>query len=300
VIVTPRSDLLRWSRYLPGRAKLVFDMVDSYLDIPRTNVKMLLRGPAKFAAREAATPFFSYRRAIERILKRADAATCAAPEQTRAISRFCANAHPILDFESMLITTVKDDYTTGTPLNLVWEGLGENARWFSEIRRPLAEVARERPVVLNLITQPTYKQIMQRFWTRETAKVVARSFDEVRVHPWREAAAGSVATGCDIALIPLPLDRPLERGKPESKLIIFWLMGLPTVTSSTPAYMRVMAAAGQQLHCSSERDWTEALLRLAADEKAREAAGRDGRAFAEREYGDERLMQAWDRLFDSL
>ena len=28
-----------------------------------------------------------------------------------------------------------------------------------------------------------------------------------------------IATACDLAVIPLPLDRPLERGKPETKLI---------------------------------------------------------------------------------
>ena len=53
-----------------------------------------------------------------------------------------------------------------------------------------------------------------------------------------------IATGCDLAVIPLPLDRPLERGKPESKLVSFWRMGMPVVTSSTPAYRRVDGGGG--------------------------------------------------------
>ena len=68
VVVTPRADLGAWSRYRPGRSKLVFDIVDSYLAIPRTNLKAILRGPAKFAAGEARHPFFSYRRALEQML----------------------------------------------------------------------------------------------------------------------------------------------------------------------------------------------------------------------------------------
>jgi hypothetical protein len=59
VVVTPRTDLGYWARYRPGDAKLVFDLVDSYLDIPRTNLKQMLRGPAKFLAGEARTPFHS-------------------------------------------------------------------------------------------------------------------------------------------------------------------------------------------------------------------------------------------------
>ena len=140
VVVTPRNDIQAWSRYRVGRAKLVFDLVDSYLDIPRTEPKAVLRGPAKFVAGEAPHPFFSYRRALERILERADAATCASPEQAAGIERFCSNVHPILDFQSGFATRVKTDYRLGAPVRLVWEGLGENARWLSEISGALTHV----------------------------------------------------------------------------------------------------------------------------------------------------------------
>lgn len=300
VVVTPRTNLADWTRYRPGQSKLVFDIVDSYLDIPATNPKQMLRGPAKFLGGEASTPFFSYRRALQRILERADAATCATPEQAAAISRFCANVHPILDFQTRMVATVKQDYTAGAPFSLVWEGLGENVRWFGEIREPLAELARSRPVVLHLVTAVRFKQVMQRFWTRDTAKIAAGFHDNVRVHQWSEQSVSEIATACDLALIPLPLDRPLETGKPESKLVSFWRMGLPTVTSSTPAYVRVMDAAGQSLHCSTPEQWTSALTQLAEDREAREQAGCNGRAFAEQEYGDERLLAKWDRVFETL
>lgn len=298
VVVTPRANLAQWTRYRGG--KLVFDMVDSYLDVPATNPKQLLRGPAKFLTREATTPFFSWRRAVEKILERADGATCATPEQAATISRFCANVHPILDFQTNMVTHVKEDYEASAPFKLVWEGLGENVRWFSEIREPLQELARQRPVQLHLVTAVQFKQISQRFWTRDTARIAAGFFDDVRVHQWTEDGVSAIATTCDLALIPLPLDRPLEAGKPESKLVSFWRMGLPAVTSSTPAYQRVMAAAGQGLHCSTQAEWTTALTRLAGDAVARREAGQGGRVYAEREYGDERLLAAWDAVFASL
>lgn len=300
VIVTPRADLRRWTAYRPGEAKLVFDIVDSYLDIPRTNPKAILRGPAKFAAGESSTPFFSWRRALERVLERADAATCATPEQARAIERFCANVHPILDFQTNLISAVKQDYAAGAPFKLVWEGLGENVRWFSEIAAPLAELASRRPLQLHLATAVRFKQLSQRFWVRDTIEIARRWFDDVRIHPWTEGGVAGVATACDLAVIPLPLDRPFERGKPESKLVSFWRMGMPTITSATPAYRRVMDAAGQRLYCASEAEWREALERLAGDRDARERAGRAGREFADAEYADERLLAKWDRMLESL
>jgi glycosyltransferase involved in cell wall biosynthesis len=299
VVITPRTDLDRWAR-TPASTKVVFDIVDSYLDIPRTDPKALLRGPAKFLAGEARTPFFTYRGALERILRRADAVTCATPEQAQAIAHLCPNVHPILDFQTGMLTAVKDAYAAAEPLSLVWEGLGENARWFSEIREPLARVAREHDVVVELITAPRFKQISQRFWTRDTAAIVRRSFPRVQVRQWTEQTVAPLATQCDVAVVPLPLDRPLERGKPESKLISFWRMGMPTVVSATPAYRRVMDAAGEPYACATDDEWTAALTQLLSDERERARAGQAGRAYAEEAYSDERLAGAWDQMLASL
>jgi glycosyltransferase involved in cell wall biosynthesis len=300
VVITPRTDLVRWSRHRPGRAKVVFDLVDSYLDIPRTDPKHMLRGPASFLTGQSRTPFFSYARALGRILERADAATCATPEQARAIGRHCPNVHPILDFQTRMVSDVKTSYAAGSPLKLVWEGLGENVRWFSQIGGPLRALARERALVLHLVTAVRFKQFAQRFWTRDTARIAARFFDDVVLHPWTEDAVARIATDCDVALIPLPLDRPLEAGKPESKLVSFWKMGMPTVTSATPAYVRVMDAAGQSLYCRDSGDWERALRTLAEDEAARREAGTGGREYAEREYSEERLAAAWDAVFAGI
>ncbi len=253
VVVTPRADLRLWANR-GGGEKLVFDIVDAYLSIPRTNLKAALRGPAKFAAGEARQPFFSWRRALESILRRADAVTCASPEQAAEIEPLCTNVHPILDFHTALVRNVKEDYTAGSPFHLVWEGLGENVRWFERIARPLAAVHARHPIALHLITAIEYRQLAQRFWRRQTARVAGRFADDVRVHQWSEEALSEIATGCDLAVIPLPLDRPLERGKPESKLVSFWRMGMPVVTSSTPSYARVMA--GPARTCTAKRKWS--------------------------------------------
>lgn len=300
VVVTPRADLDLWSRYRPGQSKVIFDMVDSYLDIPRTDPKALLRGPAKFLAGEAKRPFFSYRRAIESMLKRSDATTCATPEQVAAAAPLCPNSHAILDFQSGIVRRVKGDYAASSPIHLVWEGLGENVRWFSEITGALAEVRRHRPLVLHLITALEYREFVQRFWRRQTHRLAERYFDDVRLYQWSEEMVSVIATACDIALIPLALDRPFARGKPESKLISFWRMGMPTVTSATPAYARTMREAGQDLICSTDLEWIDAMSRLIDDEGARTRSGEAGRAFAEERYSDDRLLEAWDRVLASI
>ena len=299
VVLTPRADLEAWADYRP-EAKVVYDMVDSYLDIPPYDPKALLRGTAKFVAGEASRPFYSYRKAIVRVLNRADAAVCATPEQAATIGRHCPNVHAIVDFLGELVRRVKTDYTAGSPFNLVWEGQGTNVRWFSEISGALEEVRRRHPLVLHLVTELEYHEFVKRFWRRNTTRLAARYFDDIRLYQWNLEMAAVIATACDLAVIPLPIGRSLETAKPENKLLGFWRMGVPTLTSATPAYVRTMEAAGQSNYCTSEREWIEALLRLMEDDTARAEAGRGGRAFAERRYDDDALLGAWDRVFETL
>lgn len=300
VVVTPRADLERWSTYRPGGPKVVFDIVDSYLEIPRRDPKALLRGPAKWIAGEVSSPFFSYRGAVERMLERADAATFATPEQAQAAATLCPNGHAILDFHSGIVRKVKQDYAAGTPLHLVWEGLSENVRWFAEIAAALAEAHRQHPLALHLVTALEHREFVQRFWRRQTSRLAARHFEHVRLYQWSEEMVSVIATACDIAVIPLPLDRPFAAGKPENKLISFWRMGMPVVTSATPAYLRAMAGAGQDLCCSSSRQWVDRILTLAQDEPLRTRAGTGGRQFAEEHHSEQRILEAWDGVLASL
>jgi len=48
VVVAENADLSVWSEYDKGGAKVVFDFIDSYLAIPRTDMKGRLRGLAKY------------------------------------------------------------------------------------------------------------------------------------------------------------------------------------------------------------------------------------------------------------
>ena len=79
------------------------------------------------------------------MLRRADAVTCATPEQAAEIEPICPNVYAILDLQSRLPRRVKDDYRACAPFHLVWEGLGENVRWFGEIERARAAVDAAAP-----------------------------------------------------------------------------------------------------------------------------------------------------------
>jgi len=299
VYLSPRADISVWSHY-EGSAKVVYELVDSYLAINRRDPKAALRGLAKFAVRETKRPMISYRAGIERMARRADAVVCTTEEQKADLSEFCENVHVILDDHSEIEGTPKSSYDIGDSLNLVWEGMSQNLSGFSAIAPVLRRVSMRTPVQLHLITDLSVPRYMGRFMTRPTEDVVRDFGIPTHLYEWSADRFAELVTACDLAVIPIDLNDPFAAGKPENKLLIFWRLAMPTLTSATPAYERAMADAGMSMTCRSAVDWETTIDRFLEDHDGRAEAARRGRRYALEEHSQERLLARWDRLFESV
>lgn len=298
VVVSENADPTIWARYRPGSAKLVYDLVDSYLAVRGNDLRSRLRGPVKFVSREIRHPVLDYRRAIEAMCRRADAVVCTTVEQADDIRPLCPNVHVVLDAHGSLVRTTKTNYAVNGTVKIVWEGLPENLKSFAAIKPALDALAERADVSFHLITDLHYQE--SRFRRRDIKRLVDRYFREAYVYEWNEYMMSSVATACDLAVIPIPSDNPLYLGKPENKLLIFWRMGIPTIVSATPAYDRAMEACGLPMACVTIDEWIAVLERYIADESARREAGRRGQLYAEANHGEEALLPRWDAVFESL
>jgi len=301
VVANPGGDLSMWSR-LPEGTSFVLDMVDSYLAVPGWDPRAAFRGLFKYAFGNTRRLHVDYRRLLEASCRRADAVVCSTEEQRESILPYCPNVHVILDLQSEVARRVKPDYTRGDVFRLVWEGLGQNVRTFRAIAGPLRALAARRRLELHLVTDLEYPRVSTRYWRRPTRELVRDLLGTVPVqlHPWDADRVSAVATQCDLAVIPIPLDEPFLRGKPENKLVMFWRLGVPVVTSATPAYERAMREAGLALTCRTPEEWERTLERLMDDEPARREAGERGRAHASEAYGESGLLAKWDGVMGSV
>jgi glycosyltransferase involved in cell wall biosynthesis len=301
VVSSVGGDLSSW-RGLPRQTRFVFDVVDSYLAPPGADPRAWLRGLFKFLSGHTRHLHLDFRQLIIDCLRRADAVICCTQEQRESLRAYCANVHEILDIQSEAVRHVKQDYARGERFQLVWEGLALNLHTFRAIAGALRTLAARHPIELHLVTDLECPRGSTYLWKRPTRDVVREvlGMDNVHVHAWNADRLSEVATGCDLAVIPIPLDVPFLRGKPENKLVLFWRMGMPVVTSATPAYERAMRAAGLSLTCRTEAEWLEMLERLMLDEGLRREAGRLGAAHAEAAYGEAGLLARWDDVFRSV
>lgn len=300
VVLSSRADLAHWPHTPRPGPKLVYELIDSYLSVPRWQPRSLLRGVAKFAARETSRPVLDYRRAMEAMCRRADAVVCSTAEQQLTYRRFNDNVHVILDAHAELGAARKRDHERGETLHLVWEGLPHTVGAFDTIGDVLRTLDRESPVALHLVTDLEYAKYAWRFGRRSTKEATRGLVPATYLYEWNTHTLPAIVTACDIAVIPLDLDDPFSRGKPENKLLLLWRLGMPSVTAASPAYERAMAGAGIDLTCRSPDDWYRNLRQLRDDDALRADAGAAGLAYVESEHDEARLLQRWDALFSSV
>lgn len=299
VVLTQMADISVWQRARQG--KIVLDFIDSYLAVPRSNIKQWLRGPLCYATARHRHLRLNYWRALQDMCRRADAVVCSTHEQQARIAPFCANTHIILDIQGSAIQCVKSDYRAGTPFKLVWEGLPSNLSHLRQIAGVLRTLSGTRALELHVVTDLRQKRYLGRYGTIDSAKEVARLFDAAHIYPWTTESFSQIVTAADLAVIPIDLADLFAIGKPENKLLLFWRLGLPVVCSKTPAYMRAMQAIGRpDLVCTSAEDWTHNLARLIDSEALRQDAGQRGRHFVETHYSEDALIAQWDALFESI
>lgn len=299
VVLSEVADISVWRDYPHG--KVVYDLIDAYLAIPRSNVKQWLRGAVWYAIGRHRRLRLDHWAAIQGMCRRADAVVCTTEEQKRDVQHYCSNVHIVLDLHSSVVRKVKEDYRCGEPFNLVWEGLPSNIIQLKRIRDVLRDISKRRSLVLNIVTDLDQPRLLGGLGRVQSLDLAREAFDSVRLHPWDEATCSEFIRNCDLAVIPIDLSDLFVTGKPENKLLLLWRMGMPVVTSATPAYQRAMRDAGLEgLACRDRREWLVALERLIADESLRRDAAMRGRELAETRFGREVMLARWDAVFSSL
>ena len=298
VVLSENADLSVWHRYEHGR--LVYDLIDAYLAIPKTNLKGLLRGTAKFVTRQSRYLQVNHWGAVARICQRADAVVCTTLEQQKDISQFNPNVHIVLDVHTSVIQSVKTDYAAHKPFRIVWEGLPQTIHSLNELEPVFKDLQKRHDLELHLVTDLDYYKYLRRYGKSNIKDTVKGVLPNITIHQWDEANCAQRISSCDLAVIPLALNDPFAAGKPENKLLFFWRLAMPVVTSGTPAYARAMQMSGVNTSCTTQDEWFDQLERLIMDEALRRRVGLLGRDFVEREVTEETLLSRWDHVFLSI
>lgn len=303
VVLSQAADLSSWVKVGKTRTKLIFDFSDAYL-LESPSLRKSLRGSVKFTFGKTKHLHLSYTKLLASTCKLADAVVCTTEAQKQSILPFCDNVHIIQDFQENEVSCVKTDYGSGEVFNLVWEGFPYNISTFRFLDNVLARINEEIPLALHLLTDIEYPLAFGTHFHQPTKNIVNSvfsAFPNVYLYEWNKHLFSSIATICDMALIPMPDNTDgLISNKAPNKLNLFWRMGLPVLTSPTPSYKKAMAQAGISMLCQDETDWYNQLKYYITNEAERRKEAQKGRLFVEENHSDNAEALRWISLFNSV
>jgi hypothetical protein len=153
----------------------------------------------------------------------------------------------------------------------------------------------------NIVTDPLVFRYFGRFGSYPAMDALDGIECDKQFHNWGRATFSADIAKCDVAVIPIDRSNALWWGKPENKLVLLWQLGMPVLTTATPVYDRVMAAAGLDMSCSTVAEWGSQLERTISaspDELGR--IGQRCRDYALKCYSKDEFLKRFDDAFASI
>jgi len=286
-----------------SRAPLIFDLVDAYLS-PRNPYEDFARGVAKSATGQISGKIRPFSHHVSDFCVTSKAVICSSIEQRALIQPYNLNTHIILDSHEE-IPFVEFGNPLGRHGNrILWEGQPATIGGIGLISTAIAKLAQTNNLPMSFVTDEMYFEIMNKFIRRSTVALLKNHLGTLanyaKVIPWSPSNLVSSAMLSNIAIIPIDTSVPIQRLKPENRLLIMWRLGLPCLTSDSPAYVRVSTEVETITVCRNLDEWYQNALRLLSDPDLARIQVTKGQDYLRQTHSKDSLLKKWDLAFDSV
>lgn len=284
-------------------APVVFDLVDAYL--AKDNLaKDWLRGVSKIATGQLTgwpKPFTKF---VENLCIGSSAVICSSPEQKETILPYAKNVHVILDSHAELPLVPFSNKGKAVHKQLLWEGLPATIGGLDQIASALTSTNEKFEMELNCVTNTDYFKFLGKYFHGNTSSLLKRtlgsSYQYSRITPWNIENLVAAARMASCAVIPIDLTDSLQNLKPENRLLIMWRLGLPCLTSPSPAYIRTSETAGSDTICFTGEDWKRKMTGILENPELAEDIVKKGQRYLQEFHNTDLLLEKWDRVFNSV
>ena len=299
IYLTYGCNISVWIKYKNNNpcVKLVFELIDSYL-LEGISGLSLYRGVARYLLGKESALWINYKTAFRKIISIADAVVCSTCAQKADMLRLNNNIHISLDYFSNDITHYKKSFESSGKLKLVWEGqafTADNLLLLNEVFSELRD-----GIELYIITDPVVKAPLSIFDVK-TNRLLRAIKCQYHLLDWNKSSFSEIVSNADLAIIPIASNKPMMWNKPENKLLLMWEIGMPTLTSDTPAYKRVMDEAGLDCYCENPDDWLKKIQEyIGSSKEYRRTISAKANSYLQSFHTKDQMLMNWDGIFESL
>lgn len=305
VIVASENSDFRSPHFFQKGVPVVFDLVDAYLS-PLNPWDDFARGLAKKLSGQLSGSIKPFSHHVRNFCMSTSAVICSSPEQQAVIKPFNRNTHVILDShdEIPLIDPKLIGSTSSNGNIILWEGQPATIRGVQQISSTLFQLSKENDLHFNFVTDEKYFQLLGKYLKMDTLQLLKKDllpiFDRIGITPWTPTGLVESAKKSTISMIPIDLAVPMQKLKPENRLLIMWRLGLPCLTSPSPAYIRVANKAGVKAVCESPKAWLENFSNLLSDPTFAHEEVLRGQNYLRENHNRESLLNKWDQVIESV
>lgn len=305
VIVASENSDFQSPHFTQKGIPVVFDLVDAYLS-PLNSWDDFARGLAKKLSGQISGNVKPFSHHVRDFCKTSSAVICSSPEQETVIKPYNLNTHVILDSHDE-IPLIQPKLARSTSSNediILWEGQPATIRGVQQISSILFQISKESDLHFDFVTDEKYFQFLGKYFKMSTLELLKKDLgpiiDRIRIIPWTPDNLVTSAQKSAISMIPIDLTIPMQKLKPENRLLIMWRLGLPCLTSPSPAYTRVANKAGVEAVCDSPRVWLENFSNLLNDPTFAHEEVLRGQNYLLENHNGEGLLNKWDQVIESV
>ena len=305
VIVASENSDFNSSYFFKKRVPIIFDLVDAYLS-PLSLSDDLARGIAKRLSGQITGGIRPFSHHVKDFCSNSDAVICSSIEQKEIIERYNTNTHVILDShdEIPFIDVLKTRTSDSSRHRILWEGQPATIRGVKNISPALLELTKTLSLNFDFVTDEKYYRLLNKYIERNTSNLLKKDLSQianlVKIIPWNIKNLVECASGSEVAMIPIDLSIPMQKLKPENRLLIMWRLGLPCLTSPSPAYVRVANSAGVTAACNNLQEWIENFNQLLTDPNHAKNEILAGQNYLSENHNETILLNKWDLAFESV
>lgn len=303
-VITPFTDPFLLGRLKPG-VLTVLDIVDGYLIEDTPFIKDYLRYFFRSSKREALQKPKRFSKSLKEVCSKVNLIVVASNEQAKIAHLYNPHVTIIRDSHDELGKPLKmKAFDKTQEFNIFWEGLGFTIFHFEEAAKDLGVFLLETNSRLNLVTNETFPRYAGKFGKIDTKKLIQKIFGpaakNVIIHSWSQEKVREIAKKCDFGVIPILENDKFGRLKPENKLLIYWRLGLQTLFSDTPSYVRLADEVGVSEYSVESGKWQEKLEEISRAQGCLNENMLNIHEYLSRFHSEEVILGQWKRALNSL
>ena len=305
VIVASENSDFNSPQFTRKSIPIIFDLIDAYLS-PLNPFDDFARGLAKRFSGQISGAIKPFSHHVMHFCELSSAVICSSPEQEEIVARHNINTHVILDShdEIAFIDPLQLNKQMINRHRVLWEGQPVTIQGVRNIYPVLSELAKTNNLNFDFVTDESYFQFLNKYIKRSTLGLLKKDLssiaNRVNIIPWSSSDLIEAAQKSTVAMIPINLSIPMQNLKPENRLLIMWRLGLPCLTSPSPAYVRVAQKAGVRAICNNLPEWAENFHQILDNPDFAHNQVIAGQKYLRENHNRSLLLSKWDSVFESV